>query len=283
MAMRFAIPRGQLTSPVMSADFFGAVVTIRYYNGAGAEVTPTVEAGLSASASEAGTDFFPVAPISAGRWVFNGTAVRFRLDLTGTGATTAEAEIWRRTELQDVGPGAALFSGERALTVQDYLPANIKKGLQFYMQHALPQLAAAGVYKILFTTGAKKVLIKSREMYGVGQLLSLQLFKLPTVTPATGTPITVQNFNDVNPVASTVTIRGGVTAPANGTSWGDPQRLFGANSAGQRTGSGLGPGGERVLKANSTYLIVISNPDTGVADVDYFLSWYEGAPDLPLR
>lgn len=282
MTQRFKIPRGTLTSEVMSGDYLGALVSIRYFDVGGLEMTPTAEATLKASRDASGSAFVACPPLGAGVWSVNGPVVRFQVDLVGTGATTAEVDIWR-TGLVDASLMAQLFLGDRAMTAQSYIEANTKRGVQFYIQHGLPQLVAStGVYKLKFTTGTKPVLIKSREMYGNGERFQLQIFKQPPSTTG-GTPVTVQNFNDVNPVATTVSVLGGVTAADNGTSWGDPQRIFSQSAAGQRAGSGLAPGGDRVLKANSTYLVVFSNTGSGSADIDYFLSWYEGASDLPLR
>ena len=204
------------------------------------------------------------------------------LRVTFTGLTGgADAVLWVDTNPTPQG----LFNGLAAATQQGYVEANVKNGVQFYIQHSIPTLAAGGTHNIVFSTGAKPVLIKAREMYALGQLVSLQVFKQPTFTAGTGTPVTVQNFNDVSPVASTVAVRSGATVTANGTPWGDPQRIFGASITGQRTGSGLAPGGDRVLKANSVYLIQIKNLDAGggaAAEADYFLSWYEGDTDIPL-
>lgn len=110
--------------------------------------------------------------------------------------------------------------------------------------------------------------------------VTLQLFKQPTFSG--GTPVVVQNYNDINPVATTVTIAKGVTVTSSGTPWGDLVQLNSASQSASRTTSGLSPGGDRVLKPNSTYLITISNLDTNaVAIIDYYLTWFEGVPDLP--
>lgn len=175
-----------------------------------------------------------------------------------------------------------LYVGLAAMCTDSYVGFNVKNGLQFYIQHALPQLpATTGTYKLLFTTGAKKVLIKAREMYGNGERFQIQVFKQPSAVTG-GSTVDVQNFNDIAPAATTVSVLGGVTAGNNGTAWGDPQRIFSQSAAGQRSGSGLAPGGDRILKANSTYLVVFSNTGSGTADIDYFLSWYEGDTDVPL-
>lgn len=283
MAAIYRIKQGETESPVMDASAASMVVLVTYYNGA-AVVQPTMESTLSISPDASGETFVPLLAYGPGQWRFNGPVVRVRLSIAGVaGVTSAQAFIWRDDESVEVEP-PGLYSGLRAVTSQGYTEANVKNGVQFYLMHNVPQLAAStGVYKLLFTTGAKRVLIKSREMYGIGETLSIQLYKQPTAPTPGGTLLAVQNFNDVAPVATTVTVRGGVTTTADGTAWGDPQRLFGQNAAGQRTGSGLAPGGDRVLKENSTYLVVFRNTGSGTGDIDYFLTWYEGGTDLPLR
>jgi hypothetical protein len=282
MAMIYEMQRGVLESVPMSLDYDAGLAVIQYYNAGGVEITPAGVATISVSPTLTGENFKQVSPASLGQWSFDGPCVRLRVSLSGTNAASARIVIWRGFDAgSGIPPGA--FSGLRAMTTQSYIEANVKYGLQFYIQHNLPQLVATtGTYKLLFTTGAKQVLIKGREMYGIGELISIQLYKQPTAPTPGGTLLTVQNFNDVSPVATTVTIRGGVTTTSDGTPWGDPQRLFGQNAAGQRAGSGLSPGGDRILKANSTYLVIFRNTGSGTADIDYFLTWFEGQSDLPL-
>ena len=110
--------------------------------------------------------------------------------------------------------------------------------------------------------------------------VTLQLFKQPTFSG--GTPVVIENYNDINPVATTITVAKGVTVTSSGTPWGDLIQLNGSSQSASRTTSGLAPGGDRILKPNSTYLITISNLDTnGTAIIDYYLTWFEGVPDLP--
>lgn len=283
MSAIYRIRQGETDSPPMDASAASMVVLVSYFNGAN-QVQPATEGTLSISTEASGESFVALVPYGKGEWRYNGPVVRVRVSIAGVaGVTSTEAFIWRDDEsIEAVPPG--VFSGLRALTTQNYTEANVKNGLQFYIQHNLPQLVAStGVYKLLFTTGAKQVLVKGREMYGIGETFSLQIYKQPNAPTPGGTLLAVQNFNDVTAAATTVTVRGGVTTAADGTAWGDPQRLFGQSAAGQRAGSGLAPGGDRVLKANSSYLVVFRNTGSGTADIDYFLTWYEGGTDLPLR
>lgn len=174
--------------------------------------------------------------------------------------------------------GAA--TGLRALTTQTYNETNAKLGTQFFFQTQFPSMPGNSTYAIAFATGALPVLVKDRQMTAYAVSVTLQLFKQPTYTG--GTPIVVQNYNDIAPNVTTVTATKGVTVTSNGTVWGDAVRLFGAATTANRTSSGLAPGGDRVLKPNSSYLILVTNTDTNTtATVDYFLTWYEGLPDLP--
>lgn len=283
MAAIYRIKQGETESPVMDTSAASMVVLVTYFNGAN-PVQPTTDAALSISPDATGETFTSLVSYGRGEWRYNGPVARVRLDITGVaGVTSATASIWRDDESMEAAPAGA-YSGLRALTTQSYTEANVKNGVQFYIQHNLPQLAATtGVYKLLFTTGAKPVLVKGREMYGIGETFSLQVYKQPTAPTPGGTLLTVQNYNDIAAAATTVTVRGGVNTTADGTPWGDPQRLFGQSAAGQRAGSGLAPGGDRVLKPNSSYLVVFRNTGSGTADIDYFLTWYEGGTDLPLR
>lgn len=282
MAMIYEIQRGVLESPLMSLDYDSGLATIQYYNAGGVEITPTGVATISVSPTLTGENFKTIYPSALGQWSFDGPCGRLRVSLTGTNAVTARVVIWRGDDARSGIPDGA-FSGLRAMTSQSYTEANVKYGLQFYLQYNLPQLpATTGTHKVLFTTGAKQVLIKGREMYGIGETFSIQVYKQPVAPSPGGTLLTIQNFNDVGPAVTTVTIRGGVTTTSDGTAWGDPQRLFGQSAAGQRAGSGLAPGGDRILKANSTYLVIFRNTGSGTADIDYFLTWYEGGTDLPL-
>lgn len=219
-----------------------------------------------------------------GPWAFYapGPVARVRLTLSSvTGG--AGMTLWILDSGAEGFPPKA-FEGYRALNVQGYAETNTKLGLQFYVQIALATIAAGNTTNIYFKTGSVPCLIKLREFSGRGEAVSIQVFKQPTVS-ANGTPVTIQNFNDENPASATMQVFTGATVASNGTPWGDPQRIYGASATGQRASGNLVPGGDRVLKKNSSYLVVISNNigGTGNADFDYFLTWGEVEPDLPIR
>lgn len=176
------------------------------------------------------------------------------------------------------GVPIGLYQGIEATPVQTYSEINSKKGEQHYLQIALPVLASSSV-KIAFTTGSKPVIVKQRDFTARGEQISIQVFKAPEGVTG-GTAVPVYNFNDRNPVAATVTVKSGVTVTSNGTTWGDPQTLYGVNQQSQRVGQIISSGSERILAANKTYLVVITN-GTGDSFFEYFLSFREGDTDYP--
>jgi hypothetical protein len=227
-----------------------------------------------------GATAIALSSLSAGPIVLTEHGHYRALRFTIAGLTGGTGPLVGSAYMTDGAIADQAFQGLRAMNTQTYVETNVKLGAQFYIQYALPTLAGGATHKIAFVTGAQPVLIKSRDLYGFGASIALQIFKQPTGVTG-GTPITVQNYNDINAVATTVNVTGGVATTANGTAWGDPQHIYGASQVVSRTGSGLAPGGDRVLKPNSSYLVVVTNADTQSASADYFLTWYEGAPDLP--
>lgn len=178
-----------------------------------------------------------------------------------------------------------VFTGLRAITVQPYTEANVKNGVQYYLRAAYPLLAQIPTgqsRRIWFKTGAKKVLAKTREFSYIAEEIKLELFVGPTGV-AGGTNLTIANYNGISPVATTVQAKKDVTVTTNGTpiDSSDAEHYFGSNSAPQRVASSIPTGRERVLPANTEFLVLITNTGSGDARVQYFLDWYEGDTDLP--
>jgi len=170
------------------------------------------------------------------------------------------------------GTPIGLYQGVEATPVQSYSEINSKKGEQQYLQLALPVTANSTV-KIAFTTGSKPVIVKQRDFAARGEQISIQVFKSPTGVTG-GSAVSIYNFNDRNPVLSTSQVLSGVTTSTNGISWGDPQTLYGTNQQNQRVTQFISNGSERILAANKTYLIVITN-GAGDSTFEYFLSFRE--------
>lgn len=228
-----------------------------------------------------GATAIALASLAAGPIVLSDFGHWQSLRLTLTGVTGGSGNLYGATVVQPAGMPDYVATGGRAINMQSYTESNTKLGTQFYFQ-ITNTLAASGTFNIVFTTGAKVVLVKSRSLYTNGVNVSVQLFKAPTGVSG-GSAIPIQNYNDINPVATSVSAVSGATVTGNGTSWGAPEHIYNqsANGQGQRSGSGLAPGGDRILKPNSSYLIQLVNGDTNTAPFDYFLTWFEGQPDLP--
>lgn len=184
---------------------------------------------------------------------------------------------------REVWPGLpdGLFSGTRAQTIQNYIEANVKNGLQFEISSAPVSLAAGASIDTVFITGSEPVIIKGRTVKFNGVLLTTRVYRAPTY--AGGTPIAPFNLNDINPVASTVTILGGATVTDVGTEFGTPTYDIGSSGLGNVQISTYSTFGvERVLRPNTVYLQRITNGDINPQLVSGALTWYEGEPDLPL-
>jgi hypothetical protein len=286
MAMIYEIPRGSLESGPMSLDYDSGLATIQYYNAGGAEITPTGVATISVSPTLTGENFKAIYPSALGQWSFDGPCARLRVSLAGTNAVTAYLRVWRGDDAGSGIPSGA-FSGTRALTVQFYPEANVKNGLQFNLRASWPiadPIATGTSRKIWFKTNAKPVIVKIRDFQYIAEELKLELFKTPTGVSG-GTDLGINNYNGVNPVATTVAAKKNVTITGNGTPFdnSDPEYFFGGANDPQRQSATAFPlGRERILSANSEYAVVISNTGTGTARVQYYLDFYEGSTDLPL-
>lgn len=193
------------------------------------------------------------------------------------------AKLWFSTGQFPIG----LYNGLAAITVQPYTETNVKNGLQFYARAVWPLLdpiLAGTTRKIYARTGSKQILVKLRGLDYVAEELEIKVFFGPTGASG-GTALTIHNYNAVSPVATTVQeIRKNVTTVTDGTEIDgiDDEHFFGATAAGNRIQSNTPLGIDRVLPTNSEILIALTNTGTGSARAQYFLTWYEGFPDMPL-
>ena len=213
----------------------------------------------------------------------DGALDRLRVTFTGLVGGVAPT-LWVNT----IEFPADIVSGVRgAMVVQPYTEVNVKHGLQFYARAAWPlsdTISAGETVKMHFVTGTKVVLVKIRELTYVAEELVLRLFANP-VNASAGTPITIKNYNLRNPQATTIVKAAkNVTTTSDGTEIepADPEYFFGAGAAGNRTQATSPTGFERVIPPNSSLLLTLQNTGSGAARAQYFLTWYEGEPDLPL-
>lgn len=176
------------------------------------------------------------------------------------------------------------FSGTRAITVQNYVEANVKNGVQFYTHFAYPignDIAAGASKYFLFVTGTTHVLFKNRIVNCLGEEFAHEIFSNPTVTD-NGTPLSVGNYGGADAVATTVTCYKDATVSADGTAADDePEYYFGGSAASGRSQIAFSEGIERKLLTNTTYLVKITNNGAQAGRFQWYGTWYEGGVDLP--
>ena len=158
----------------------------------------------------------------------------------------------------------------------------LRTPVQFYLRHEWTGVATTGTVNMTFTTGAKPVIIKSREVTFNGSSKVLYLAHEGTAAVG-GSAVTIGNENRINPVATTVTAKHTVTPGALPAPF-RIKSIYGSGST-QAGGSRIGTdifGRETVLKPNTEYLVILQNLAGGTADIQFELTWYEGDPDLPV-
>lgn len=286
MVHRYPISSPSNETDAMGAEFIGCMVVILFFDAGGVSVTPSGIPIVERSTYVSGGSWIPVEMFAKGEWRCNGYIDRIRLNLTGvTGYTTYRAEVIRTAESMPMIPDGA-FTGLRGIITQPYTEANVKTGRQFYLRASWPkggEIAAGSTAKIWFSTGLSPVIIKSRVIEFDAEELKVEIFSGPTGVTG-GTTITPRNYNRVNPVLAVSQCKKNVSTITDGTAFDpdDPEYLFGASNSPQRTPGAILQGRERVLPANTEFIVAITNTGSSIARVQYFLDWYQGGTDLPL-
>lgn len=170
-----------------------------------------------------------------------------------------------------------VFRGLQGYTVQSFVEANVKNGVQFEYSNAPADLAAGTSVDYIFTTPASvPVLVKERAILTDAGSITATTFEGATFTG--GTAGAIYNLNRLIPTASGSVLRTGATVTATGTQvFAQTHGL--ANTSGadvQRTTTSATTGLERALKANTQYLLRITNTGTATARVRLYITWYEG-------
>ncbi|MCV0420076.1 MAG: hypothetical protein K5804_17685 [Microbacterium sp.] len=294
MSARYFIENGDTISEPMSLDWDGGRVSFLFFDGAGDPATITGTPLVYITLYASGDLWKEVMLLSAGEWLFNGLTSRVKVDLSGVaGFVTYRVVVSRSDDPLPMIPDGA-FTGLRAITTQPYTEANVKNGLEFYLRASwsivggteIPAhgpIPAGETRKVHFLTTSKDIIIKLRDFAYAAEELTLALYKDPTGVSG-GVPLVISNYNEVNPVATTVSASRDVVTVSDGTEFGggDREVFFGANAVAQRTGTSIPFGRERILPAGGEYIVAITNTGTGSARVQYLLDWYEGGTDLPI-
>lgn len=284
MSARYFIENGDTISEPMSLDWDGGRVSFLFFDAMGDPATVTGTPLVYQTPYQTGDLWSEVLLFSTGEWLFNGLASRVKIDLSGvSGFTTYRAVISRADEPFPMIPQGA-FVGLRAMTMQPYTEANVKNGLQYFLRASWPltdEILPGTTRKIYFQTGSKTILVKLREFQYIAEEMKIAIFAGPTGVTG-GTPLTINNYNNVNPVTTTVLATKDVSTVSDGTQFSPDEFFFGSQSAPQRVAGAIPLGRERVLPPNSEFIVAISNTGTGNVRAEYFLDWYEGGTDLPI-
>lgn len=173
-----------------------------------------------------------------------------------------------------------MTKGQKGVIIQNYIEANVKNGLQFYFQHLFTGVAVGETVSFKFQTGAKPVIIKSREIIFTGSS-RVDYQAVEGGSYPDGSAVAIGNENRINPVATTVTVAQGGT-PSGGVIYRN-RAIFGAGATtggGSRVGTDVF-GRDTILKPNTIYTVKLTNVTGNTTDIQVEYSWYEGTPDLP--
>jgi len=204
------------------------------------------------------------------------------LVFTLTGVTGGSGNLTGAAIFQLVSAPDYAFAGFRAITTQGYTEANVKNGSQFETSFLSGSIAVGATIGTLFTTGAKTVIIKDRQVATTCTQAELHLYSGPTAT--TGAAIPIFNLTTLPgvPATTTVALNLAATITANGTEIAAPTYVIGSTGNGQTLfGTYATNGAQRVLTPNTTYLLTFKNTGSGAGIAAVYTTWYEGPPDLP--
>lgn len=214
---------------------------------------------------------------------FCAVAKYYRFTLTGIVGGSGQSVVLRiydSTSWFGAMPPVGLYEGIRAMTVQSYTEANVKNGLQYECSYYLPSLAAGATASLTFSTGAKPVIVKNRQVAFTGSKVTGRVYSGTTYTG--GTVVTPYNLTAISPIASTVVLRLDPTILTPGTEGGAPSHYIGSDLNGnQQAGTFVSPDVERILAPFTVYRLAITNDDIEATKLSVYLTWYEGTPDLP--
>lgn len=165
-----------------------------------------------------------------------------------------------------------------AITTQTYTELNIKRGNQFYINEKIIGIpASGGIKEYHFIIGPNPVILKNRIIKTDATDMDYEVRVAgDLVFTSDGTPLTSHNANGTSlktPQSQAFedpTYTG--TGILNELDWIPGTEGVGNRSAGSFSTLGF----EKIIPANSQVLVRFINNGTTVADVFYFLTFYEG-------
>lgn len=180
----------------------------------------------------------------------------------------------------DVVAPDGLYSGGRAITVQSYLEANAKNGVEHELSILFESLGTDEQINSVLVTGSMPVILKRRTASYTGEGVELDIYEDVTYS-SLGAEIPQYNLSRINPVTEVARFYSEPVVIDEGVKVFPTEYLIGNQSNQGKGGTGEESGRERILKPNTSYLFRVTSRDSD-QDVALFDSWYEGVPDLPV-
>jgi hypothetical protein len=174
---------------------------------------------------------------------------------------------------------ADAYLGMRAVNVQNYLESNVKLGVQ-HEASRLFTLAGSINSDSIMITGSNSVSLKHRTLGYDGAGIEARIFRAPTYSGESAL-VLPRNPNDINPVTSEVQLYTDAVVTVTGTEVFAPAFLLGGATQQNKGAVGAEVGQEKILRPNTVYLLRLTNLDTQAMQVSAYITWYEGALDLP--
>lgn len=212
---------------------------------------------------------------------YQGQVLRLKAVKSGIpgNVTSILVNVYRSNYPQTGFPDGA-FTGKRALTIQDFKEAGIKNGILFTASRRVTGVAAGANLDSAIITGSKPIILLQRTIGYTGKGVAASIYRAATYSG--GTAADIQNPNDINPAATSIQLLAGGTGAAL-----DNLTVATAYSEGNASNQGQGNSeaklGEPVIMLpNTTYVLRITSLDTAAQNVNAYLTWTEGYPDIPL-
>lgn len=194
-------------------------------------------------------------------------------------STTAIITEPLKAVLQDEYLTPDIVRGNRSLTMQTITEASVKLGKQRVISARFTVPAGQSVY-IGFTTTDLPFVITGRSISQNGST-EIRYSAEEGRTYTGGTVIEPRNPNRITQEPIGISAKHTVTPNATaGTIYLDPYSIFGSGPASSRIGGDVS-GLEYPLKPATAHVFTVSNTGSGSADVFWWITGYEGAPNLP--
>ena len=275
MAQIFQIPNGQTLSPIMPLEYDGAVVQIRFFDGAGEPVAVT---GLGKVYQRFGPAELQVQRFAKQEWRFNGPCDQVRIDLADvTGFVSYRVFIWRAVRSLPVADPRLMTGTTKPRLRVDMAQTGFFEGREFRTFREFSIASGA-------TLVVKVVVPINAILFEQGLELDAGALRITNATGGTAGGV----FGEVLPVIGKNNMTAAerptpfyapqIVFTAGGTHVGgfvfDVHRVVTSSATAQQFTVGSGPSDERGI-APGTYYVRYENISNGDATGTFRFIWEE--------